>query len=138
FVVSLMAATRPQRITALVLVNATPGFTAEPFRRWGLVAGAIDRLGSEIETSWGTVEATWGIPLFAPSAADDVRYREWLARALRQSLSPATAKALFDVLFFNDIRNVLPAIRVPTLVIHRRGNRYLEPQHGRYLAEHIP
>jgi len=84
FVVSFLAATRPQRVTALALVNATPGFTAEPFRQWGLAASAIDRLGREIETTWGTVAATWGIPLFAPSAANDARYREWLARALRQ------------------------------------------------------
>lgn len=136
FVVSLVAATRPQRIAALVLVNATPGFTAEPFRRWGLAVGAVERLSEGIETAWAPAE--WGIPLFAPSAVNDARYRDWLARAMRRSLSPAMARALFDVLFYSDIRDILPAIRVPTLVIHRRGNRYLEPSHGRYLAEHIP
>lgn len=136
FVVSLLAATRPQRVAALVLVNATPGFTAEPFRRWGLAAGAIDRLSGTVETEWGEVD--FGIPMFAPSAVDDVRYREWLKRAVRRSLSPAMATALFDAMFRSDIRNVLPAIRVPTLVIHRSGNRYLDPAHGRYLAEHIP
>jgi len=136
FVVSLLAASRPQRVAALALVNATPGFTAQPFRRWGLAAGAIERLSGTVETEWGEVE--FGIPMFAPSAVTDARYREWLKRAYRRSLSPAMARALFDVLFYSDIRDVLPAIRVPTLVIHRRGNRYLEPEHGRYLAEHIP
>ncbi len=135
FVVSLLAATRPQRVAALVLVNATPGFTSEPFRQWGLAAGALDRLRGEIDTAWVQVE--WGIPLFAPSATGDARYREWLRRAMRRSLSPATAKALFEVLFYSDIRDVLPAIRVPTLVIHRRENHYVEPEHGRYLAEHV-
>jgi pimeloyl-ACP methyl ester carboxylesterase len=136
FVASLLAATRPQRVAALVLVNATPGFTAEPFRQWGLAAEAIERLSGTVETEWGEVE--FGIPMFAPSALNDARYRDWLKRAVRRSLSPAMARALFDVLFYSDIRDVLPAIRLPTLVIHRRGNRYLEPAHGRYLAEHIP
>ena len=136
FIVSLLAATRPQRVTALVLVNATPGITAEPFRQWGLAAGAIDRLGATIETEWGEVD--FGIPMFAPSAVHDERYREWLKRAARHSLSPSMARAVFDVMLRSDIREVLPAIRVPTLVIHRRGNRYLTPEHGRYLAERIP
>lgn len=136
FLVSLLAATRPRRVTAAVLVNATPGFTAEPFRKWGLAAEAIDRLGGTFETEWG--EAAWGIPLFAPSAVNNEGYRNWLSRAIRRSLSPAMARAVFDVVFRSDIRDVLPAVRVPTLVIHRRGNRYLEPAHGRYLADHIP
>lgn len=136
FVVSLLAATRPHRVTALVLVNATPGFTAEPFRQWGLAADAVETLGRSVEEHWG--DDVSAIPLFAPSAANDERYRRWLTRALRRSLSPAMARAVWDVTFRSDIRRILPAIRVPTLVIHRRGNRYLEPAHGRYLAEHIP
>lgn len=135
FVVSLLAAIRPQRVTTLILINATPGFTAEPFRGWGLAAGAIDSLAGKIETAWGDV--AWAIPMFAPSAVNDKRYHEWLTRAVRRSLSPGMAHAVFDVMLRSDIRDVLPAIRVPTLVIHRRGNRYLTTEHGRYLAEHI-
>ena len=135
FVVSLLAATRPQRISALVLVHATPGFIAEPFSR-GPAAAVLERLGSSLGSTWGDVD--WGIPLFAPSAVDDVRYRAWLNRAIRHSLSPAMARAVFDVMFKSDIRDVLPAIHVPTVVIHRGGNRYVGPEHGRYLADHIP
>lgn len=135
FVVSLLAATRPQRASALVLVHATPGFTAEEFRR-GSAAEAVEHLDGTLETEWG--EVSWAIPQFAPSAANDTRYHQWLQRAIRHSLSPSMARAVFDVMFRSDIRDVLPAIRVPTLVIHRRGNHYLEPEHGRYLAEHIP
>jgi pimeloyl-ACP methyl ester carboxylesterase len=136
FVVTLLAATRPERVGALVLVNSTPGFSAEPFRRWGVAAETIERLGGYIEGEWGETE--WAIPLFAPSAAGNQAYREWLSRAMKRSLSPAMARAVFDVMFRSDLREVLRAIRIPTLVIHRRGNRYLTPEHGRYLAEHIP
>jgi pimeloyl-ACP methyl ester carboxylesterase/class 3 adenylate cyclase len=135
-VMALLAATRPERVTALVLVNTTPSFTAEPFREWGLAAGALDRLAETVDSDWGNVG--WAIPLFAPSAVGDEGYRGWLERAQRRSLSPAMAGAVFDVLYRSDISDVLPAVRVPTLVIHRRGNRYLEPEHGRYLARHIP
>lgn len=136
FVVALLAASKPQRVASLTLVNATAAFTAEPFRQWGAAAGTIDRLSEFVEGEWGRVD--WAIPLFAPSAADDPRYQIWLSHATRRALSPAMAGALFDVMFHSDIRDVLPVIRVPTLVIHRRGNRYLTPEHGRYLAAHIP
>lgn len=136
FVVALLAASRPQRVAALVLVNATPGIAAEPFRQWGLFAETIDRLDRVVETEWEDI--AWGIPLFAPSAVGDERYKAWLNRAVHQSASPARARAVFDVLLRSDIRDILPAIHVPTLVIHRRGNRYLTSEHGRYLAEHIP
>jgi class 3 adenylate cyclase len=135
FVVTLLAASRPDRVTALALVNATPGISAEPFRAWGVAAQAHDRLAGTVDEEWGNVD--WGIPLFAPSAVEDERYREWLEHSYRRAMSPAMARALFDVMFRSDIRDVLPSVRVPTLVIHRRGNRFLTREHGRYLAEHI-
>src|SRR2546426_12767397 len=47
-------------------------------------------------------------------------------------------RALSDVVFRSDIRSVLPAVRVPPLVIHRRWNLYVSPEHGKYLADRIP
>ena len=136
FVTALLAGSRPERVSSLVLVNASPGIGADPFREWGSAAAAIDRLETTVkEDAWGDVR--WGIPMFAPSAAGDDRYAEWLERAQRRALSPAIAEAVFDVQYRSDIRDVLPAIRVPTLVVHRAGNRHLDPRHGRYLADHI-
>jgi class 3 adenylate cyclase/pimeloyl-ACP methyl ester carboxylesterase len=135
FVVTLLAAVRPERVSALVLLHATPSFTAQPFRNWGLAAAALDRLAETVDTDWGHID--FGIPLFAPSAVGDERYRSWLEHAQRRSLSPTIARAVFDVTYRSDISDVLSTVRVPTLVIHRRGNRYLQPEHGRYLAEHI-
>ncbi len=136
FVVTFAAATYPERVSALVLVNATPGLTAPPFREWGMAAQLIDKLGESVDAGWGDDLA--GIPFFAPSAVDDERYATWLSNAMRRAASPAMAGALFDVLYYSDIREVLPAVRVPTLVLHRSGNRWLTPEHGRYLAQHIP
>jgi pimeloyl-ACP methyl ester carboxylesterase len=138
FVATLLAATRPERVSALVLIHGTPGFLIEPFAS-GAPAKALERYRAALDSDsegWGDVG--WAIPLFAPSAIGDERYREWLSRAMRRSLSPGMARALFDVIFKSDIRSVLPAVRVPTLVIHRRWNLYVSPEHGKYLAERIP
>jgi class 3 adenylate cyclase len=135
FVTTMLAATRPERASALVLVHATPGWNAEPFHH-GVAAEVLERLDSTVDTAWGDLD--WSVPLFAPSAANDQRYRDWLQRAVRHALSPAMARAVFEVVFRSDIRDILPAVGIPTLVIHRRGNEYLDPEHSRYLAEHIP
>ncbi len=138
FVAALLAATRPERVAALVLIHGTPGFVVERFAS-GAPAKALERYRADLDSDagvWGDV--AWAIPLFAPSRVGDERYRAWLERSMRRSLSPGMARALFDVVFRSDISNVLPAVRVPTLVIHRRWNLYVSPEHGRYLAEHIP
>jgi class 3 adenylate cyclase/DNA-binding CsgD family transcriptional regulator len=135
FVATLLAASHPDVASRLVLINATPVLHAAPFNRWGQAARKIEELIGSIETGWGGDVS--GIEWFAPSAAGDPRYRRWLAQALRRAVSPATARALCDVMFWTDVRSILPTVRVPTLVIHRAGNRYLTPEHGRYLSEHI-
>ena len=138
FVATLLAATRPERCTALVLIHATPGFVVEGFAT-GAPAKVLERIRAGLDSDtpvWGDVD--WAIPLFAPSAIADVRYREWLSNAARRAMSPGMARALFDVVFKSDIRSVLSTVRVPTLVIHRRWNLYVSPDHGRYVADRIP
>lgn len=68
----------------MILINATPGITAEPFRNWGMAARTLDDLHDRVEGDWGQVG--FGIPKFAPSAVGDTRYEEWLRRAARRSL----------------------------------------------------
>jgi class 3 adenylate cyclase len=75
--------------------------------------------------------------VFAPRAAQDERFRSWYARYERLSLSPRMLRAVVASDFEKDLRGVLPAIRVPTLVLHRAGNRFIDVRRGRYLAEHI-
>lgn len=136
FVATLLAATHPGRVSALILVNATPNISAPPFSGLGKAAEALHRLARSVDENWGS--DTSGAEFFAPSAANDQRFADWLARVERRAASPAVARAVFEVMFYSDIRHILPAVRVPTLVIHRAGNRYITPDHGRYLAEQIP
>ena len=74
----------------------------------------------------------------APSLADDERFQTWYSQALRFAGTPASARAWFRITMEIDVRDVLPAIRVPTLVVHRSGDRVVPVESGRYLAEHIP
>jgi len=84
----------------------------------------------------------WGqgaIPMaLAPSRAGDPEFAEWAGRMERYSASPGTIRRMFDAIAETDVRDVLPAISVPTLVMHRRDDSFLMIEHSRYLAEHIP
>jgi hypothetical protein len=79
-----------------------------------------------------------GLAERAPSMVSDPHFREWWATYLRMSASPGAAVALTRMNSEPDIRNVLPAVRVPTLVIHRTGDRCLNVAEGRYVASRIP
>jgi class 3 adenylate cyclase len=84
---------------------------------------------------------TWGtgaeLDLIAPTVAADDNFRRWYAQVQRMSASPATAVAMARQWYEVDVRSVLPAIRVPTLVLARAANVIFPVQHTRYLAEHI-
>jgi class 3 adenylate cyclase len=74
----------------------------------------------------------------APSVAGDPVFRSWWDRSGRRGASPATAKAVLEVLYRADVRPLLGLVRAPTLVLHRRDSRNHRVGHGRYLAAHIP
>ena len=74
----------------------------------------------------------------APSLTHDERVRHWCARYERLAIGPGVAAAMYATMFDILVRHILPAIRVPTLVLHRSGDRHVRVGRGRYLAEHIP
>jgi class 3 adenylate cyclase len=75
---------------------------------------------------------------FARSLADDRSARAWWARYQRQAASPGAVAAVLRMAHQGDVRPILPAIRVPTLVLHRRDDCLVPVEHARYLAQHIP
>ena len=117
----LFAATYPERTTALVLIGTLAKFGYQPLE-W-------------IEKHWGEGR---GAALFAPSLADDPEFTKFMARFERQGASPSAAAALMKMNQDIDVRQILPAIRTPTLVMHRAGDRVIPVDRGREIARLIP
>jgi class 3 adenylate cyclase len=132
---ALYAATHPERTRALVLYAGVARMTAAPGYEWpGDAAARAARIG-DVYASWGTGAR---IGLVAPSAAGDVALQRWFGKLERLSASPGTLRHLFESAGGVDVRDVLPSITAPTLVLHRRDDRLIDVRHSRYLAEHIP
>jgi class 3 adenylate cyclase/alpha-beta hydrolase superfamily lysophospholipase len=137
----LVAASRPERVDALVLVNTTARYLRAPDYPHGVPRDAAERL---LESVGRAAKLGQGYPppadaaLLGHARAGDSELREWLARYRRVSVSPATWVATDRLITETDVRGALPAIRVPTLVLHRRENKWTRVEHGRYLAQQIP
>ncbi len=132
---ALFAATYPERTTALVMIGSYARRVRTPDYPYGPDRAEHDAFIASIEEFWGT---PFALEDRAPSVVEDERFRQWWARFLRMSASPAAAAALTKANMEIDVRQVLPSIRVPTLVLHATGDRTVGIEQGRYLAEHIP
>jgi pimeloyl-ACP methyl ester carboxylesterase len=129
------AATYPERVSALILANSTARMSWAPDYPIGIPPERAEVIASVTEETWGRPDL---LTLTNPSLGEDQAAREAYARLMRMAASPSTADAVVRLLLEIDVRNVLPAIQAPTLVIHRTDNVLLSLDHGRYLAEHIP
>ena len=132
---ALFAATYPNRASALIMHGSYARLTAAPDYPWGLNEQERSAFVDQAVREWG---APIGIDMRAPSMATDERFRQWWARFLRLSASPAAFATLSHMNADMDIRQVLPAIRVPTLILHSVNDRNLDVRGSRYLAERIP
>ena len=129
------AAAHPERVSALILVDCFARFLAAPDYPFGAPQEA---LGEALEQADAESGRGVMLDLFAPSLATDDQLRRAWSRYERQAASPGATVAIVRLIYESDLRAVLPAIRVPTLVIHRADARGFPVDHGRYLAAHIP
>jgi class 3 adenylate cyclase len=128
------AAAHPERVSSLILVDCFARFTAAQGYPIGAPPEEIDRILAEADAEMGRGLM---IDLFAPSVANDSRLRHAWSRYERQASSPGSTIATVRLIYQSDVRAILPAIRVPTLVIHRADALGFPVEHGRYLAAHI-
>jgi class 3 adenylate cyclase len=132
----LFAATYPERTSALILYGSIAKGSWAPDYPWASKLDADREAWLEsFRTEWG---GPFGIEWWAPSMAHDARFRDWFAKYLRLGASPNAAITVMRMNFAIDVRDILPVIRVPTLVLHRTGDRAVDIEQGRYLARHIP
>jgi class 3 adenylate cyclase len=134
---ALFAATYPERTTALVLINTSPRMVRSPELPWLPTRAEHERGIEEWVRSWGNTElAAERFGRGSPSATEEER--RGFARVIRLSVSPGSAAAYLRMNLDVDICDVLPLIRVPTLVMQRADLERMDIRNGRYLAEHIP
>lgn len=131
----LFAATYPERVTALILYGSSARSAWAPDYPWGRTDAEYQQALAAIERDWGH---TADVARWAPSRADDEQFTRWFARLSRLGASPGAAVALTRMNREIDVRHVLPMIRVPTLVLHRVGDRDTVIARGRDIAAHIP
>jgi hypothetical protein len=132
---SLFATTYPERTRALVMIGTYAKRRWAPDYPWAPDAEAGEAFLAEIADNWG---GPVGIDARAPSRAADPVFRNWWSNYLRQGASPGAAVTLTRMNAEIDVRAVLPHVRVPTLVLHRTGDRTLLVDEGRYVASLIP
>jgi class 3 adenylate cyclase len=154
----LLAASHPERVSGLVFVNGSARAASAPDYPIGFPLEALDSfLDSAMQAFEGEgpaeevlaeIEATLQpdaseqgfdiLTVVAPTMLGNEEFRRWWDRAGQRGASPATARALIRVFFEADIRQILPLIQAPTLIMHRKDNLFVPVEHGRYLAAHIP
>jgi pimeloyl-ACP methyl ester carboxylesterase len=130
----MFAATYPDRTSALILYGTTPKFSQGPGWPYGWSEAFTEEGLADIEEHWGDGAL---IEMFAPSYAHDEMAREMWGRYQRAGASPSMARRVLEALAAIDTREILPAVNVPTLILHRVDERVAPVEGARYMAERI-
>ena len=131
----LFAATYPERTSGLILYGGMARWTPTPDYPWAGTAEMYDQIIALAQSAWGT---GFTQPLLYPSHAGDESLKSWFARYERLSASPGSFATLTRNNMSIDVRPILPAIRVRTLVAHCANDSFVPFEGGRYIASQIP
>ena len=132
---ALFAATYPERTASLIIAGGYARRTRAEGYPWGMAHEDYDKVVARVKDDWGTAI---DIGIRAPSLAHDESFLRHWARYIRMSVSPKTAAAYADMNRDIDVRDILPSIRVPTLIFHSIGDRVCHIENGRFFAREIP
>jgi class 3 adenylate cyclase len=132
----LFAASHPQRVQALVCNGGMARSTYAEDYPWGTPAQALDESVAElIGPHWGDGSM---VEISTPSQANNAQARAFYGRLERATASPGMLIALSQMFLDLDVRDVVPSVHAPVLVLHRTRDRLVNVRHGRWLAEHMP
>ena len=132
---ALFAASHPELVGGLALYMPIPRIAAAPDWPWGADMAAREASIELTTSNWG--DGSY-IGFLAPSLADDDEFRDWAGRLERYSCSPGAVPMALRRMGENDVREVLPLINVPTVVIRRRDHAWIDRRHADYVVEHVP
>ena len=131
----LFAATHPERVRSLALFAPIPRILSapdypwahDPVRRESYIAYSVEHWGEGV-----TVDAA------APAHSGDAALRDWFGRMERLAVGPAAVEPAMRVIGETDVRDILPLIRVPTLVTRREGDHRVDRRHAEFVRDHVP
>lgn len=129
----LMAATHPERVAALVLYGSYAKRTKAADYPWADTIEQRRAIADRLVDSWD-----WEADLRRRCPSGDAKMAHWWAQRIRAAATPTTIRALIEMNAAVDVRGALGAVRVPTLVLHRRGDVLFRPEEAHYLAQRIP
>jgi len=132
---AVFAAAHPERVIAMVVYGALPKFLATADYPWSIPEEVVAHWLHRIERAWGR-DVPEDLSFLAPSRVGDLAFRKWYAQFCRLSASPSAITELLRIYVPSDTRAVLPAIRVPTLVLSRSDN-VIRIENARYFADHV-
>jgi pimeloyl-ACP methyl ester carboxylesterase len=132
----LFAATHPERTDALVLHGGMARTTEAPDYPWAPPADGLIEAASELV--FPVVYDGEDVDIWTPSLINDPQYKDWLARYRRAGVSPDGMRMIYETFLEIDVRDILPTITVPTLVVHRRGDRVVNRRAAKWMADQIP
>jgi len=132
----MFAATYPERVQALVLAGGMARSTYADDYPYPLPVDALtESAGEFVLPYWG--QGTM-VEVVAPSQESDPGTRAWFGRMERATASPGMLASLAQMFLDIDVRDIVPTVHVPTLVMHRRHDRLVNVRNGRWLDEHLP
>jgi pimeloyl-ACP methyl ester carboxylesterase len=135
----LLAATHPERVRALVLFAPRPSMVATPEHPWGGSREEWEEWLEWASVNWGSRESiVHDLHELAPSLLLDEEAIRWGARVQRSAASPSAAVALFRISMQLNVADVLPTVRTPTLIVHRRDDVLVPIEAGRAVADLMP
>lgn len=132
---ALFAATYPGKTLALIMIGSYAKRLRDERYPWGPTIEDREEFMRQLQEEWG---GSVGLEDRAPSRAEDPEFRQWWSTYLRMGASPGAAIALTRMNMEIDVRHVLSTVNVPSLVLHRSGDRCLAVEEGRYVASLIP
>jgi len=134
----MLASAHAERFSHLIIVNGAARATWAPDYPAGIPQEFADAVVAMVSDPDALEQGYDGLALLAPSVASSPAFRAWWNRSGNLGATPAMARWIVNEIVTIDVRDLLPRVRVPTLILHRADIEALSVEHGRYLAENIP
>lgn len=128
----LFAATHPKKVDKLILYGTMPMWIRSYDYPWALSRDQYDRWLENMLSNWGQPES---VGAFAPSKSEDAPFKHWWARLVRSGCTPDSMRLVLQAMREIDVRPLLSHIQAATLILHKRGDKAVPIEGGRFLAK---